>query len=264
MKRFLATTATALILSTSAYADGHTAAFSEMTFDQATNLYASELIGMRVYATEADINNETKIRADGETEWDDIGEINDILLTRDGNVQSVIVGVGGFLGLGEKDVAIDMSQLKFVAEEGEDDDFFLVVSASAAGVKEAPEYDRNVDVMDDIDPTSERVMMKAPEVNRDGYMRAERQLLTSEKLTGARVYGVNDEDVGEVHSLLLNDDGNVDKAILDIGGFLGMGEHQIAVTLDEIQIVTDGDGDDIRVYIDSTEDALKAQPEYEG
>ncbi len=140
MKRFLATAATALVLGTTAYADSHTASFSEMTFDEAVNLNASELIGMRVYATEADINNETTIAADGETEWHDIGEINEIVLTRDGRVQSVIVGVGGFIGVGERDVAIDMSQLKFVAEEGESDDFFLVVKANTAGVEAAPEY----------------------------------------------------------------------------------------------------------------------------
>lgn len=95
-----------------------------MTFDEAKNLNASELIGMRVYATEADINNESTIAADGEKEWDDIGEINEIVLTRDGDVQSVIVGVGGFLGAGERDVAIDMSTLKFVHEDGESGDFF--------------------------------------------------------------------------------------------------------------------------------------------
>ena len=103
MKRFLTTTATVLLLSTTAYADGHTAAFSDTAFDASTNLNASELIGMRVYATEANINNETQIAADGEKEWDDIGEINEIILTRDGVVQSVIVGVGGFLSIGEKD-----------------------------------------------------------------------------------------------------------------------------------------------------------------
>jgi sporulation protein YlmC with PRC-barrel domain len=35
-----------------------------------------------------------------------IGDIKDIVLTRDGNVDAVIVGVGGFLGIGEKNVAI--------------------------------------------------------------------------------------------------------------------------------------------------------------
>ncbi len=40
-----------------------------------------------------------------------IGAIGDILLDQKGNVQAVIVGVGGFLGLGEKDVAIPFKNL---------------------------------------------------------------------------------------------------------------------------------------------------------
>jgi sporulation protein YlmC with PRC-barrel domain len=42
-----------------------------------------------------------------------IGNINDVLLTKDGQIHSVIVGVGGFLGLGEKNVALKFSELQF-------------------------------------------------------------------------------------------------------------------------------------------------------
>ncbi|MFQ6550274.1 PRC-barrel domain-containing protein [Aestuariibius sp. 2305UL40-4] len=281
MKRLLATAATAMILGTAVYADGHTAAFSNMTFDEAVNLNASELIGMRVYATEADINNETTIAADGETEWDDIGEINEIILTRDGTVQSVIVGVGGFIGVGERDVAVDMSQIRFVSEEGDSDDFFLVINASAAGVEEAPEYvyEREA-AMEEVDTetametdteadapmetAADRPMLTPPAVERDGYQTATIEDLTTEDLTGARVYGPGDEDVGDIGELLLTDDGQLDRAVIDVGGFLGIGERHVAVTFDELQIVRSEDGGDVRVYIDSSQEALEQQPEYEG
>jgi sporulation protein YlmC with PRC-barrel domain len=41
-----------------------------------------------------------------------IGDVNDILLDKDGRVSAVIVGVGGFLGIGEKDVAVSFDALK--------------------------------------------------------------------------------------------------------------------------------------------------------
>lgn len=287
MKRLLATAATAMVLGTTAYADGHTAAFSDMTFDEAVNLNASELIGMRVYATEADINNETSIAADGETEWDDIGEINEIVLTRDRTVQSVIVGVGGFIGVGERDVAVDMSQIRFVSEEGDSDDFFLVINASAAGVEEAPEYvyerenaemeaeaetetametDTETDAASDapMETAADRPMLTSPAVEREGYQTATIEDFTTEDLTGARVYGPGDEDVGEIGELLLTDDGHLDRAVIDVGGFLGIGERHVAVTFDELQIVRSEDGSDVRVYIDSSQEALEQQPEYEG
>ncbi|PKR90258.1 hypothetical protein CXZ10_02390 [Pleomorphomonas diazotrophica] len=41
-----------------------------------------------------------------------IGEINDVLVSQDGSINAVIIGVGGFLGIGEKDVAVNMSALQ--------------------------------------------------------------------------------------------------------------------------------------------------------
>jgi len=274
MKRFLTSTATALVLGTAAYADGHSAVFSDMAFDAETNLNASDLIGMRVYATEADISNE--IAVGGETEWDDIGDINEIVLTREGDVQSVIIGVGGFLGMGEKDVALDMSQIKFVTEEG-DDDFFLVVNANAAGVEQAPAYERGMmgDEVDADEASDEsmvtdnnatdivRPTLMAPAVEREGYMTADIDDLTTEDLTGARVYGPADEDVGEISELLMSTDGKLERAVIDVGGFLGMGERSVAVTMDELQIMRTDDGDDLRVYIDSSQDVLEQLPVYE-
>lgn len=42
-----------------------------------------------------------------------IGDINDLLVGADGKVSSVVVGVGGFLGIGEKNVALPFSELSF-------------------------------------------------------------------------------------------------------------------------------------------------------
>ncbi|PJI84493.1 PRC-barrel domain protein [Yoonia maricola] len=263
MRNFLSTTAVALTMTTAAYADGHTAVFSDAQFDPAMNINATEIVGMRVYASEASIENNMTIAADGETEWDDIGEINEILLTRDGDVQSVIVGVGGFLGIGEKDVAINMSELRFVNEEGETDDFFLVVEATTVGVQDAPayEYSQLTNSMGDGD---EMGAWTGPDIEMDGFARMMPEDLTTEDLTGAPVFGVNDEEVGEIGELLVTDNGKLDRAVIDVGGILGLGEREVAVSLDELTILRMDDGDDVRVYIDASQEALEQQPEYDG
>src|SRR4051812_29306177 len=45
-----------------------------------------------------------------------VGDINEILLDKSGKVEGVVIGVGGFLGMGEHDVRVEMSKLKFVDE----------------------------------------------------------------------------------------------------------------------------------------------------
>jgi hypothetical protein len=109
-----------------------------------------------------------------------------------------------------------------------------------------------------------RTRLVRPDINRDGYKAAEAAELTADKLEGARVYGPKDEDVGEVNRLVLNESGQVERIVLDVGGFLGVGERQIAVTPDELNIVRTDDGNEFRVYIDANQATLKAQPEYKG
>ncbi|NND92525.1 MAG: PRC-barrel domain-containing protein [Granulosicoccus sp.] len=113
---------------------------------------------------------------------------------------------------------------------------------------------------------ADRPMLRSPtNIVRDGYMPLEPADLTTEDLTGARVYGANDEDIGEIDELLLSEDGkSIDRVIVDVGGFLGMGEHEVAVTMEELHIMRSDDGSDFRVYMDATEEELEAQPEYEG
>jgi len=45
-----------------------------------------------------------------------LGDITEILLDKSGKVDGVVIGVGGFLGMGEHDIKVDMSKLKFVDE----------------------------------------------------------------------------------------------------------------------------------------------------
>jgi PRC-barrel domain protein len=47
---------------------------------------------------------------------ENIGSINDLLMDKSGNVKIAVIGVGGFLGLGEHLVAVPYEKLKFVNE----------------------------------------------------------------------------------------------------------------------------------------------------
>lgn len=106
------------------------------------DIVASEFIGKRIYATENVINSDTVFDSSNDKDWNDIGEINDVVLNRDGSVKAVILGVGGFLGLGEKDVAVSMDSIKFINEKGSADEYFLVVNSNKKMLGDAPTFKR--------------------------------------------------------------------------------------------------------------------------
>jgi hypothetical protein len=101
---------------------------------------ASDLIGSRIYATEAAVNTDDTFDKAND-DWDDIGEVNNLIVSRDGSIKAVVVGVGGFLGLGEKNVALRMSELRFLKKSGDDaNDYFIVVKSNKEQLEKAPEY----------------------------------------------------------------------------------------------------------------------------
>lgn len=107
------------------------------------DVLASSLIGMRVYAVEADVDDTQAYPADARKDWADVGEVNDVVLDWNGSIKAVVLGVGGFLGVGEKDVAIEMSSLRKVRESNDSNDWFLVVNTSKDMLTNAPGYTRD-------------------------------------------------------------------------------------------------------------------------
>lgn len=461
MKRLMTTAAMALVIGTGAYAQSNDSSFIDYSAQAEAQgqLFASDLIGSRVYATEQKVDANATVEPGAQNEWDDIGEINDIILSKDGSVQAVIVGVGGFLGIGERDVAVSMDQINMVKDGEEADDYFLVINASRNQIENAPAYepktageeaadagnaasgdgqmatggdqmasgdaaatgaatgaaagastdmaasdtanadatastdgntdmaagdnanmdanastegetdmasgddaggdsamkadeqtdmasgdaantdatastegdtqmaagdtkaatdeamsadsstetadatasgdaaatadtgeqtdmaadDSNTEMKDTAAAGGDEVasdnamdsengdqmasgdaqVQAAPDVQREGYVRADAGEITADELDGSNVYGTDDKSVGEIDKLLLNDQGEVDRVVINVGGFLGLGEKPIAVPFDKLTLLQQDGGDDVRVYIDATEDALKAQPRYE-
>jgi len=73
---------------------------------------------------------------------ENVGDINDLLVGTNGQVKAAVVGVGGFLGMGEKDVAVPLDKLKMAKDENGMD--YLTIQTSRAELEAAPAFDRNV------------------------------------------------------------------------------------------------------------------------
>ena len=72
-----------------------------------------------------------------DTQENKIGDVNDILFDKDGRISTAIIGVGGFLGVGEKDVAVPFNSLKVAEKAG---DRYLVINATKEALEKAPGY----------------------------------------------------------------------------------------------------------------------------
>ena len=137
MKNLLLTTALAAGFALPALAQDAASPFQ--TEAAGPSVSASDVIGARIYATEAAVDADAYSGV--QEGWEDIGEVNDIILGRDGTVDAVLVDIGGFLGMGERQVAVDMSALKFVQDDATDaDDWFLVLQSDRGTLEGAPEY----------------------------------------------------------------------------------------------------------------------------
>lgn len=397
-------------------------------------LRASDFLGMRVFAAAEGAQEEAYEGA--QDNWEDIGEINDVILNRDGEVQAVLVDIGGFLGIGERQVAVQMDALDFVSDSStaeNEGDFFLVLTADRAALEGAPAYgqaadeamtedtaaagdmeteesetemaasedaaasdeemtetadaaapaaeaeadaeaeletaeaeveeageeveqtaeaaaeetgeameqtaeatedaaaeagqeleqaaeatgDAAAEAGEEIEQTAEAAGQEMEEAGeemtdtaeatapdaeatataeadaeagelttvgdateertetaaadggalgdfqREGYAAAGDDYMTTENLTGARVYDTNDKWVGEISELLVNEEGKITDAIIDVGGFLGIGEKPVALQLSDLKILQQEDSGEVRIYTAMAEEELEAMPEFE-
>lgn len=91
---------------------------------------------------------------------------------------------------------------------------------------------------------------------REGLEQMDLANLEADELEGARVYGSDDNWVGEIETLILSDGGQIEEVIIDVGGFLGIGEKPVSMKFDELDIRRDGSWGGLNVYVNATEEQL--------
>ena len=78
---------------------------------------------------------------------------------------------------------------------------------------------------------------------------------------GQSLYNANDENLGDINDILIASDGQVRAVIVGVGGFLGIGEKDVAVNFASIEPRSDEDGD-VSLYLNATQEQLEAAPEF--
>jgi sporulation protein YlmC with PRC-barrel domain len=131
IRNFLATTATISVIATGAYSQTTTPAPLEPAppvemVKKAEGHLTSNVIGMTVYNGAGD-------------EAENIGKVTDMVMSPKGQIEAIVIGVGGFLGIGRKDVAIQFDLVEWTEKDGAE---FLIVETTAEALKAQREFQR--------------------------------------------------------------------------------------------------------------------------
>ena len=233
--------------------------------------------------------------ADGET----IGEIKSIYINKDGKVDSVMVSVGGFLGVGDREVRIAWSDLR-ITDNGEK----VMVNMTKDELKAKPEYrykneswrgqvftdtgpwaarpsdsaraaDAPRPMSDQLaqttrppaDRSTDRPVADRPAADRPnvaattstGDFNAAGEM-SSHALIGATVRNDKREAVGKIEDVYVDDSGAIKTVVVAVGGFLGVGAKDVAVKWSDLKFSREDKS--IVVMTNWTKDSLKAMPDY--
>src|SRR5690606_36198091 len=135
IRNLLATTAIATLVATSgAFAQATTTTEPMAQTEQAApkvkhaeGYLASNLMGETVYNGTGD-------------DAEKIGEGTDLVIKQDGQVEALVVGVGGFLGIGQKDVALEFAVAEWAERDGDE---WLVIPTNKEALEALPDFDRS-------------------------------------------------------------------------------------------------------------------------
>ena len=77
-------------------------------------------------------------------------------------------------------------------------------------------------------------------VDPSKWMTTEHGGWRASKLKGVDVYNNSNEKIGDIEELILDNTGRINAVVIGVGGFLGMGEHNVAVPFSDLKFVSHG------------------------
>jgi sporulation protein YlmC with PRC-barrel domain len=245
-----------------------------------------------------------------------IGEVSDLVLQKDGETRAALIDVGGFLGVGEKEIAIPFEQIEVQQSQDQGGEPRLTIAMSREELEQLPAFEDNTmgseetaateqpadqnmtaeqpadqaaapaqpadqqaadatqqpadqnmaadQAAQPADQTADAAEQAPPPEDVIAGAEAEQldtQGLSAEDLIGTAVYGPDDQTVGEVGDVIFGEQGDIEAVVIDVGGFLGIGEKPVAVQFDALNVQKDQNGD-MTLSMDATQEQLENAPAY--
>lgn len=270
IRKLLATTALTMLFASSAFAQEATTpapapapatenAAPAAPVVKADGQLVSNIIGESVY-------NGTGDNAEN------IGKVTDVVFDKDGQTKSVVIGVGGFLGVGTKNVAFDYGKLQWAEKNG---DRWLVAQTSKDELTAQPAFDdapykpvpapaTATGIATDTtkapaDTTAQTAPAPAPAQSAPIAEGQLASMIMSEKVYNGT--GEDAQNIGSVNDIVLSKEGAAKSLVIGVGGFLGLGQKNIAFDYDKAQPV-ERDGERWLV-VEASKEQLQELPDFD-
>jgi ribosomal 30S subunit maturation factor RimM len=215
MSLLVGSLATAQTTQTPAMPHSSTPAVTSADMASADEFRASKLIGTNVK------NNA----------GDTIGEMDDLIISSGDKMLQAILSVGGFLGIGDRHVAIPFKDLKVTRVNNTNELFYVATKDQLEGM---PKFS--------YDETEKMA-----------------QTVRASKLIGMNVKNGTDETIGEVEDLIVTAADAMPKVVLDVGNYLDSGEKLVSVPYDSLKM---SGTEDKEIIYTTTKEELSTMPTF--
>ena len=96
----------------------------------------------------------------------------------------------------------------------------------------------------------------------DTYVSVPQNNDLSSTVVGLDIYNNDNKDIGKIKDIALNPDGRTTAYVVSVGGFLGMGDHYVAVSPSAVNVTYNSSDQKWHAKMNATADQLKAAPEF--
>jgi sporulation protein YlmC with PRC-barrel domain len=177
-----------------------------------------------------------------------IGNVTDLVINEtDAKIRTAIIGVGGFLGIGQKDVAVPFKDLKISSRNGKE---WLVLNQTKEELKSAPAWSAN----EQREQQTSGRSVAAP----SSSLSATKWLMSD--VYKADIYDNSEHKIGKITDLMIDRNGDITDVAISVGEFLGTGQKEAAVPFKDLK-VSSREGKDWLV-LNMTKDDLMRAPEF--
>jgi PRC-barrel domain len=157
--------------------------------------------------------------------------VDDLIISSSDQMLQAVLSVGGFLGIGERHVAVPFNDLKMARVNDNPEVFYQATKAELEGM---PKFSYDA---------SEKMA----------------QTVRASKLIGMNIKNGTDETIGEVEELMVSAADATPKVVLDVGNYLDNGEKRVLVPYSSLKM---SGTEDKEIIYTTTKEELSTMPTF--